>query len=124
MVSCQCRLEKARRRHAENGLCANAACALFSERTASAPLPVRVGVTLFFNPTGINVTLVELMETLWTRFSGAISSAKTIVFHQPFKTYPTPRTVWMRRGVLGESSIFSLRYRTYTSMIFVSPRKS
>ena len=58
MVSCQCRLEKARRRHAENGLCANAARALFSIRSASTLLSSCVGVALFFNPTGISVTLV------------------------------------------------------------------
>lgn len=29
----------------------------------------------------------------------------------PFKIYPTPRMVWIKRGALGESSIFSLKYR-------------
>ena len=36
---------------------------------------------------------------------------------QPRRRYPTPRTVWMSAGSCGSDSIFSRRWRTWTSIV-------
>ena len=63
MVSCQCRLEKARRRHAENGLCANVARALFSHGQP----PLRCSRALVWHRFSIQLAYMLSSSSSWKR---------------------------------------------------------